>query len=142
MVWGQVMLADIHGVDATQFKTNLQERSLRDGSRHKRRRHSADVDDGIKESNLGDDGLEVHSDPSRAALGHSSMTKSGEQNYLRVIQHELSLLRSCLKLLQTKTGLLMWHDLPGLEALVVREAEVMEQLQEAHGISVAAEIQP
>src|SRR4030095_5390143 len=70
------------------------------------------------------------------------MTKSDEQNCQRVIRHQLTLLRSCLKLAQTKTGLLMRHDLSGLEAILVREAEVMEQLNEAQGISVAAEIQP
>ena len=70
------------------------------------------------------------------------MTKSDEQDCQRVIQHQLSLLRSCLDLAQTKTGLLMRHDLSGLEAILVREAEVMEQLNEAQGISVAAEIQP
>jgi len=57
------MLADIHGVDPTQFKANLEEHSFRDGSRKKRRKHSAEVDDGIKESNP-EDGLELHSDPS------------------------------------------------------------------------------
>ena len=65
-----------------------------------------------------------------------------EQNCQRVMHHQLSLLRNCLKLAQTKTGLLMRHDLSGLEAILVREAEVMEQLNEAKGISVAAEIQP
>ena len=70
------------------------------------------------------------------------MTKSDEQNCQRVMQHRLSLLRSCLRLAQTKTGLLMGHYLGGLEAILVREAEVMEQLNEAQGISVAAEIQP
>jgi FlgN protein len=70
------------------------------------------------------------------------MTKSDEQNCQRVVRHQLTLLRSCLKLAQTKTGLLMRHDLSGLEAILVREAEVMEQLNEAQGISVAAEIQP
>jgi hypothetical protein len=69
------------------------------------------------------------------------MTKSDEQNCQIVIQHQLSLLRTCLKLAQTKTGLLMRHDLGGLEAVLVREAEVMEQLNQAQGISIAAEIQ-
>ena len=36
----------------------------------------------------------------------------------------------------------MRHDLAGLEAILVREAEVMEQLNEAPGVSAAAEIQP
>ena len=36
----------------------------------------------------------------------------------------------------------MRHDLAGLEAILVREAEIMDQLNEAQGISVAAEIQP
>jgi hypothetical protein len=70
------------------------------------------------------------------------MTKTDEQNCQRVMQHQLGLLRSCLRLAQTKTGLLMRHDLGGLEAILVREAEVMEQLNQAQGISVAAEIQP
>ena len=35
------------------------------------------------------------------------MTKSGEQNCQRVIKRQLSLLRICLQLAQTKTGLLM-----------------------------------
>ena len=46
------------------------------------------------------------------------MTNSDEQNCQRFIQHQLSLLRSCLKLAQTKTGLLMRHDLGGLEAIL------------------------
>ena len=70
------------------------------------------------------------------------MTKSDEQNCQRVMQDQLGLLRSCLRLAQMKTGLLMRHDLGGLEAILVREAEVMEQLNQAQGISVAAEIQP
>jgi hypothetical protein len=70
------------------------------------------------------------------------MTNSDEQNCQRVMHHRLCLLRSCLKLAQTKTGLLMRHDLGGLEAILVREAEVMEQLNEAQSISVAADIQP
>jgi hypothetical protein len=70
------------------------------------------------------------------------MTKSDEQNCQRVMQHQLGLLRSCLRLAQKKTVLLMRHDLGGLEAILVREAEVMEQLNEAQGISVAGEIQP
>ena len=70
------------------------------------------------------------------------MTMSDEQNCQLVMQHQLSLLRNCLKLAQTKTGFLMRHDLSGLEAILVQEAEVMEQLNEAQGISVVAEIQP
>ena len=70
------------------------------------------------------------------------MTKSDEQDCQRVIERQLSLLRSCLQLAQTKTGLLMRHDLGGLEAILVREAEVVERLNEVQGISVAAEIQP
>ena len=58
------MLADIHGVDPTQFKANLEERSFRDGSRKKRRKHLAQVDDGARESNPGEDGLELHCEPS------------------------------------------------------------------------------
>ena len=58
------MLADIHGVDPTQFKANLEEHSFRDGSRKKRRKHRAEVDDRTKESNPVEDELELHSDPS------------------------------------------------------------------------------
>ena len=57
------MLADIHGVDPTQFKPNLDEHSFRDGSRKKRRKHLAEVGNTRKESNPRDDGLELHSDP-------------------------------------------------------------------------------
>jgi hypothetical protein len=66
------------------------------------------------------------------------MTKSEEQNCQRVLRHHLSLLRNCLQLAKTKTGLLMRHDLCGLEAILVREAEMMEQLNEAKCLSVAA----
>jgi hypothetical protein len=58
------MLADIHGVDPTQFKANLEEHSFRDGSRKKRPKHRSEVDDGTKESNPVEDGLELHSDAS------------------------------------------------------------------------------
>ena len=58
------MLADIHGVDATQFKANLEEHSFRDGSRKERRKHRAETDERTEESNLGDDGLELHGDSS------------------------------------------------------------------------------
>ena len=57
------MLADIHGVDPTQFKANLDEHSFRDGSRKKRRKHRAEVDDGTKESDPVV-GLELHADSS------------------------------------------------------------------------------
>ena len=53
------------------------------------------------------------------------MMMSTEQNCQRVIQHHLDLLRSCLKLAQAKTGLLMRHDLVGLEEILVGEAEIM-----------------
>ena len=58
------MLADIHGVDATRFKADLEEHSFRDGSRKKSRKHRAEVDDRTEESNPGDDGLELHGDAS------------------------------------------------------------------------------
>ena len=61
---GRVMLADIHGVDPTQFKANLDEHSFRDGSRKKRRKHLAEVNDGPRDSNTGEDGLELHCDSS------------------------------------------------------------------------------
>ena len=38
----RVMLADIHGVDPTQFKANLDEHPSYDGSRKKRRKDSAE----------------------------------------------------------------------------------------------------
>ena len=57
------MLADIHGVDPTQFKANLDEHSFRDGSRKKRRKHLAQIDEAARESNP-EDGLELHCEPS------------------------------------------------------------------------------
>ena len=54
------MLTDIHGVDPTQFKANLGEHSSQDGSRKKRRKHPAEVNDGTRDSDTGEDGLELH----------------------------------------------------------------------------------
>ena len=58
------------------------------------------------------------------------MTKE-KQNYLRSLQDKLDLLKRCLNLAQAKTGLLMRHDLAALEAILVHEAEMMEQLNQA-----------
>ena len=55
------MLADIHGVDPTQFKANLEEHSFRDDSRRKRRKHLAEAEEGTGEPHSGD-GLELHGD--------------------------------------------------------------------------------
>lgn len=57
------------------------------------------------------------------------MTKE-KQNYLRSLQDKLDLLKRCLNLAQAKTGLLMRHDLAALEAILVHEAEMMEQLNQ------------
>ena len=69
------------------------------------------------------------------------MMDSQEKNCQRVMQRTLSLLQSCHSLAQAKTGLLMRHDLAGLEAILVHEAEMMEQLNEAQWVSATAEIQ-
>ena len=58
------MVADIHWVDPTQFKANLKGHSFRDGSRKKRRKHSAEVEEGTRESEPGEHGLEIHPDAS------------------------------------------------------------------------------
>ena len=54
------MLVDIHGVDPTQFKANLGEHTSQDGSRKKRRKHPGAVNDGSRDSDTGEDGLELH----------------------------------------------------------------------------------
>ncbi len=69
------------------------------------------------------------------------MMDSQEKDCQRVMQRTLSLLQSSLSLAQAKTGLLMRHDLAGLEAILVHEAEMMEQLNEAQWVSATAEIQ-
>jgi len=66
--------------------------------------------------------------------------KKEKQDCLDALQEKLDLLKSCLELVQAKTGLLMRHDLTGLEALLVREAEMMEQLNEAQWQPGEAEI--
>ena len=53
------------------------------------------------------------------------------QDWHAALHHELELLRNSLELAQAKTQLLMRHDLAGLEASLVREAEMIEQLGEA-----------
>ncbi len=54
------MLADIHGVDPTQFKANLGEHPSHGGSRKRRRKDPADVNGGARDSDTGDDGLELY----------------------------------------------------------------------------------
>ena len=58
------MLVDIHGVDPTQFKANLEEHAFRDGSRKRPRKHLAEVRDGTNEPDTREDGLEPHYNPS------------------------------------------------------------------------------
>lgn len=58
------MLTDIHEVDPTQFRANLGEPPSRDGSRKKRRKHSAEVEVGTREPEPGEDALEIHPDAS------------------------------------------------------------------------------
>jgi len=53
-----------------------------------------------------------------------------KQDSLTALQHKLDLLKDCLKLAQAKAGLLMRHDLSCLESCLVREAEMMEQLNQ------------
>ena len=67
--------------------------------------------------------------------------KKEKQGCQRGMQHQLNLLQSCLDLVQAKTGLLMRHDLAGLEAILVREAKMIEQLNEAEWHPEAVEIQ-
>ena len=59
MKLGRVMLADIHGVDPTQFKANLGDHSSQDGSRKKRRKHPAEANDETRDLHTGEDGLEL-----------------------------------------------------------------------------------
>lgn len=66
--------------------------------------------------------------------------KSEEQNRQFMLHQQLSLLRECLKLAESKTGHLIRHDLYGLEAILVREAEMMEQLKAVKRMSVSTEI--
>ena len=54
------MLADIHGVDPTQFKTNLGEHQSHGGSKKKRRKDPANVNGGVRDSDTGDEGLELY----------------------------------------------------------------------------------
>ena len=58
------MLTDIHGVDPTKFRANLGEQPSRDGSRKKRRKPSAELEAGTRDSETGEDGLELHQDTS------------------------------------------------------------------------------
>ena len=69
------------------------------------------------------------------------MIDTQEKNSRCVMQRTLSLLQSCLSLAQAKTALLMRHDLAGLEAILVREAEMMEQLNQVEWAFAAGEIE-
>ena len=69
------------------------------------------------------------------------MIDTQEKNSQCVMQRTLSLLQSCLSLAQAKTALLMRQDLAGLEAILVREAEMMEQLNQVRWVFAADEIQ-
>jgi hypothetical protein len=53
------MLADIHGVDPTQFKTNLGEHPSHGGSRKKRRKDSAGGNDRVSDSDTEGNGPEL-----------------------------------------------------------------------------------
>jgi hypothetical protein len=64
----RVMLADIHGVDPTQFKANLGEHPSHGGSRKKRKKDSAEVNGGVSDSDIGDDGLELYYETSAEHL--------------------------------------------------------------------------
>ena len=64
----RVMLADIHGVDPTQFKANLGEHPSHGGSRKKRRKDSAEGNDRVSDSDTGDDGLELYHEASAEHL--------------------------------------------------------------------------
>lgn len=65
---GRVMLADIHGVDPTQFKTNLGEHPSHNGSRKKRRKDSAEGNDRVSDFDTEGDGLELSHEASIAHL--------------------------------------------------------------------------
>ena len=58
------MLADIHGVDPTQFKANLGDHPSHGGSRKKRRKDPPVVDGGARDSDTGDEGLELYQEGS------------------------------------------------------------------------------
>ena len=58
------------------------------------------------------------------------MTTNEKQIGLYELQRHLELLKSCLELVKAKTGFLMRHDLTGLEAILVREGELLERLSE------------
>lgn len=66
--------------------------------------------------------------------------KTEDKDRRSALHQQLNLLRECLKLAQTKTGHLMRHDLDGLEAILVREAEMMEQLKAVKRTSGSTEI--
>lgn len=59
------------------------------------------------------------------------MMNEEKPDSLAALQHKLDFLKTCLKLVHAKTGLLMRHDLAGLESSLVREAEMMEQMNQA-----------
>jgi len=58
------------------------------------------------------------------------IVKNEKQDCLDALQQQLEQLHNCLELVRAKTGLLMRNDLEGLEASLVREAEMMERLNE------------
>jgi FlgN protein len=63
------------------------------------------------------------------------MKKNETKIPVSVMRQRLELLKSCLGLMQAKTRLLMRHDLAGLEAILVEEAQMVEQLNSAQGQS-------
>lgn len=70
------------------------------------------------------------------------MMNEEKPDSLAALQHKLDFLKTCLKLVHAKTGLLMRHDLAGLESSLVREAEMMERMNQAQWQPGKAEIQP
>lgn len=58
------------------------------------------------------------------------MTTSQKRDRIELFRQRLNLLTECLGLAREKTKLLMRHDLAGLEASLVREAETTEQLSQ------------
>ena len=54
------MFPDIHGVDPTKFRTNLSDQKSRDGSRRKCSKCPREVEEGVGDSELGEnDGLQT-----------------------------------------------------------------------------------
>jgi hypothetical protein len=61
---------------------------------------------------------------------------------LAEFRSKLELLRGCLELMQSKTHLLMQHDLAGLETSLVYEAEMLDRLATVRFESLGELIQP